>query len=455
MQTPLLHTWPTPHGVPHAPQWFWFCMKSTQTSPLLVSQRLKPPWQAQTPFAHPFELGGHFLPQLPQLLLLFWVSTQKFLQRSGAFPGHVHAELVHDAFCAQVTPQPPQFLVSTAVFTQTPLHAASEAGQVHAPARQFAPTAQALLHEPQLFRSVCSLTHVPLHDDAPTLHRQAPATQVPAPHDFPQLPQLFASLIVSTQTPLQAVSWMFVQPHLPLTHVAPCAQTLLHEPQFFESVVGLTQVDPQRTSPGAQPQVPLAQPRPAAQALPHAPQFFGSALRSMQTAPHSVVPPMQFLPHTPFEQNSSAAQAVPHDPQFLRSLWRLTQPLGQSVSPTPQPASLASPASSPASAPPTLPLMPPVPLPPCPLLVEVLVGVLPDAATVNSSPLQATTAVRSAADAAKRAHDWRRIRAALRENRLAVRVFMRPPRKSGPWGGSDGVQLDLGGSSRAGNVLRG
>ena len=73
------------------------------------------------------------MPQLPQLLLLFWVSTQKLLQRSGALPGHVHAELVHDAFCAQGIPQPPQFLVSIAVFTQTPLHAASEAGQVHAP----------------------------------------------------------------------------------------------------------------------------------------------------------------------------------------------------------------------------------------------------------------------------------------------------------------------------------
>ncbi len=66
---------------------------------------------------------------------------------------------------------------------------------------------QAMLQPPQLFGSVVVSTQVPLQS-VPDVQVQAPATQVSPPavlQACPQLPQLLTSVAVAVQLPLQAV----------------------------------------------------------------------------------------------------------------------------------------------------------------------------------------------------------------------------------------------------------
>jgi hypothetical protein len=71
------------------------------------------------------------------------------------------------------------------------------------------PVVQTLPHIPQSFAFVVKSTQVPLHSVwvpvQPVTQTDAVHTGVPAAHAWPQEAQLFLSLVVSTQAPLQRV----------------------------------------------------------------------------------------------------------------------------------------------------------------------------------------------------------------------------------------------------------
>ena len=61
---------------------------------------------------------------------------------------------------------------------------------------------------------------------------------MPLPHDTPQAPQLFGSLVVSVQVPLQLVPPLAHGPpgtHAPAWHVVPLPQTTPQAPQLLLS----------------------------------------------------------------------------------------------------------------------------------------------------------------------------------------------------------------------------
>ena len=126
-------------------------------------------------------------------------------------PSLVHVPALQGPF-EQALLQPPQFLLSMAVFTHWP--AQSVVAPVHtkpqAPALQlgtaFSGAAQATPHAPQcatlVSRSTHSLAHgVPLEQ----LRVHFPFAHTwPAAQPLPQTPQFWKLELVSTQTPLQA-----------------------------------------------------------------------------------------------------------------------------------------------------------------------------------------------------------------------------------------------------------
>jgi hypothetical protein len=131
-------------------------------------------------------------------------------------------------------------------------------------------------------------------------------------HAIPHLPQLFLSLVVSTQAPLQDVKPLLqVKPHvLPLqvglAFATVVEQTLPHVLQLLRSVAVSTQVPPQRI--GVDPEhpdmhafTPASGPAPHTgvlpeQATPQAPQLV--AVLSCTHAPlQSVYPALQVIVH--------------------------------------------------------------------------------------------------------------------------------------------------------------
>jgi hypothetical protein len=92
------------------------------------------------------------------------------------------------------------------------------------------------------------------------------------PQECPQLPQLFGSLDVTTQVPLQFV-WPLGQPQRPLTHW-PLAHTLLQAPQLLPSVAVLVHVPLHSVGvPLGHLHEPPWHVSPPEQVLPHAPQL--------------------------------------------------------------------------------------------------------------------------------------------------------------------------------------
>lgn len=77
------------------------------------------------------------------------------------------------------------------------------------------------------------------HALSPVAHWHVPPVHVElkfASHALPQPPQLSKFVLVSTQVPLQEVSFALAQPQLPPVHTSPAPQTLPQVPQLFESV---------------------------------------------------------------------------------------------------------------------------------------------------------------------------------------------------------------------------
>jgi hypothetical protein len=62
---------------------------------------------------------------------------------------------------------------------------------------------------------------------------------------LPQAPQLLASLLVSTHTPLHKV-WPSPQPHMPAVQTWPPGQTFPQAPQLLGSLLVSTQVSPHK-----------------------------------------------------------------------------------------------------------------------------------------------------------------------------------------------------------------
>src|SRR6185312_15063188 len=112
---PLEHTWPPPHGWPHAPQLSSFWFTSTQ-SPL---QSVRPAWQvsAHEPLLQTFPLG-HFWPQPPQSFTSLLVSMQSLPQRAVP-PPHTaeHAPCEQTWSLGHLVPHAPQFWKSLCVST--------------------------------------------------------------------------------------------------------------------------------------------------------------------------------------------------------------------------------------------------------------------------------------------------------------------------------------------------
>jgi hypothetical protein len=110
------------------------------------------------------------------------------------------------------------------------------------------------------------------------------------------MPQLAASLVVSTQVPgaVPQRTWVLGQLQTPVVHVRPAGQTVPHALQFELSPLRSTQVPgevavlPQTLRPVEQPHTPAEQVAPAAQTVPHAPQLFGSTCVSEHVVPHTV-----------------------------------------------------------------------------------------------------------------------------------------------------------------------
>jgi hypothetical protein len=125
------------------------------------------------------------------------------------------------------------------------------------------------------------------------------------------------------------------QAQVPLTHVVPDGQTVVHEPQWFGSLANVTQAPLHVVWPGGhvEVQTPLAHTSPEGQAVPHVPQLAGSLDRFTQAPEQLVCPAAHCEPQVPFEQTSPAGQVVPHVPQLAGSLARVTQAPEHTVCP--------------------------------------------------------------------------------------------------------------------------
>ena len=185
----------------------------------------------------------------------------------------------------QTVPQAPQLFLSDWVLKHPFVHEVVPVGHAQTPLLQFAPVLHAVLQVPQWLGSVWRETHWLPHNTCPPLHvgvpLHTPATQVwPDWQDWPQAPQLFASVAVLTHEPPQ-LTW----------------------PAGHEATV----------------QTPETQDWPAPQTVPHAPQLFGSFIVLTHEPAHTICPVAQLLPpgvQAPLMQGTVLAHAAPQAPQF-------------------------------------------------------------------------------------------------------------------------------------------
>jgi hypothetical protein len=184
-------------------------------------------------------------------------------------------------------------------------------------------------HAPQLFGSLFVLTQSPLQSVSVGSHAPAqvpPLQNAVAPeHDVVHEPQCVLSVSRSTQTPLHAVSPGPQQ--MPLVHVSPLPHARPQPPQFASSVSGSEHVPLQLFSLAVQHAtvVPVVgglhdSPIAVLQLAPHAPQFVLSASR-LHAPPQFASPLPQHAAGVPDKQLSPVPHVVPHMPQFASSLW--------------------------------------------------------------------------------------------------------------------------------------
>lgn len=130
----------------------------------------------------------------------------------------------------------------------------------------------------------------------------APPAQVPVPQLVPQVPQFFGSVVRLTQVPPQLSGVAVGQVHAPLVHVAPVGHFVVHEPHAVTSLERSTHAVPQFTLPAGQTQRPAVQVDPVGQTLPHEPQLLESVCVLTQAPPQVFGLSVGHAPHTPLTQ---------------------------------------------------------------------------------------------------------------------------------------------------------
>lgn len=215
---------PDPHEVPHTPQLFGSCCRSTH-----------PPLQGEKPALHanPHELPlqdaaafatvvVHAFPHVPQLAVLVVVSAQPLVQSVGVALGQpdTQAEPLQTGVPpVQAWPQVPQLAALFARSTHAPLHRAKPALQVNPqvpPLHEGAAFATFVVHawpqRPQFATSAFVSVHVPLHvrPHAPALVQQGVQPNPQELHDeatqAPASPPPAASLVAPSRAPSVAPS---------------------------------------------------------------------------------------------------------------------------------------------------------------------------------------------------------------------------------------------------------
>ncbi len=322
---PFVHAPPPGHAVPQAPQLRLLFWRFTQAFPHCVSPPAVLHVPVQTPAVQSVPAWQRFR-HAPQLFGSFCVSVQVVPQSDSA--PQVQAAFTHDAPAGHDLLHPPQFAGSSSMSTQALVQSvsapASESQDVaHVPSTQKAPppsiALQALPQAPQLFGSLCVAVQTPLQRMPPFAHWQVPAWHaVPLPHRTPQAPQLELSVCSSTQAPSHCSSPLG-QRHWPPWHVVPLPQTLPQAPQSLPLLDRSTHAPEQYASmaPASAGQVhlPAEHVAPSVQMLPHAPQLFGSDCSLTQAFAQFVSGEVHTSVHVPFEQTSPAAQALLQAPQ--------------------------------------------------------------------------------------------------------------------------------------------
>ena len=160
---PPRHTVPAGQWLPHEPQFCESPIKLAQTLPQSVYPLLH--CTLQTPLLHvTVELGGavHFWPQLPQLFGSVPRFTQALPQRLSP-AGQTQEPKLHPAPAGQTFPQPPQFVGSVKISTQTAEHVVTprRVWQAHWPPTQAPGGAQSLPQPPQLPGSTLTFVQAP------------------------------------------------------------------------------------------------------------------------------------------------------------------------------------------------------------------------------------------------------------------------------------------------------
>jgi len=136
-------------------------------------------------------------------------------------------------------PQAPQLarLFAVLVHTGGIPHAMVFAGQAQTPAMHTLPPVHAMPHPPQLFTSVIVLTQAPVQLVVPPGHMVVHVIEhtCVAVHIVPQAPQFWGSVAVSTQIPPQSTP--AGQPQVPLLHTCPPTHLMPHPPQLLTSTL--------------------------------------------------------------------------------------------------------------------------------------------------------------------------------------------------------------------------
>ena len=156
-------------------------------------------------------------------------------------------------------------------------------------------------------------------------------------HVTPQLPQLLASLVTSTQVALRAI-WGDAQTgwHTAAVHCGlAVGHTLPHLPQFVGSNRIGAHLLLQESVPAGQAHLPAVHTWPLLQTVPHAPQLLESVCR-LEQAPLQTVWLLEQLMQEPPEQVAPAEQLCPQKPQLLLSVFRFVHVLLQFVWPLEQ-----------------------------------------------------------------------------------------------------------------------
>jgi hypothetical protein len=213
---------------------------------------------------------------------------------------------------------------------------------------------------PQLFGSFAKLAHAALHRLYPALQLNVHPPETHAgfalatfvEHVCPHVPQLFASLFVSTHAPLQRVlapaghpdAHEYAPPSAPAAHrgVPPSAEQAAPQPPQLEAVENWTHAPPQRLVLGKQVKVQPPSTHVGwefatlfAHAIPQPLQLFGSLVTSTQE-PEQSIGAADGQPEThaydPFEPAHTAAppspvHALPQLPQLAALVYSTHAPL--------------------------------------------------------------------------------------------------------------------------------